>query len=148
MLPCESVATPATSPIGTVAGYFRASIDVNGISGAGLWAVSKAAVRRGSASVVFRMCLMRVLLFGGGRFQQQFHDAPGFNLRGQDDVGIAAIERVGDLETVLFLAGVAETAEDGAVQLHFVNLAGVLPGAGQVAVGIRIRREQVLVRTR
>src|SRR6185312_719009 len=130
--------------MGTLAGYFRASTDVNGISGAALWAVSNAAVRRGSASVVFRMCLMRVLLFrgggfGGGGLQQQLHDAPRFDLSRIDHIRIAAIERVGDLKDIFLLAGMAEASEDCAVELHLVNLACVFPRAGQVAVRIRIR---------
>src|SRR5580765_7779060 len=40
------------------------------------------------------------------------------------------------------------TSDDRAVELHLVDLAGVRPGAGPVAVRIGIRREHVLMRAR
>jgi hypothetical protein len=52
---------------------------------------------------------------------------------------------VDHLKSPELLAGVAEFAEDGPVQFHFVNLAGDIPGARRIPIGVRVRREQVLV---
>ncbi len=69
-----------------------------------------------------------------------------FDLADDDLVGVAAIHHVDDLEAAELLAGVAELADDRAVELHLVDFAGDRPGAGPVAVRIGVGDEQVLVR--
>src|SRR3569833_4618461 len=78
--------------------------------------------------------------------QDKFLHAPGFALAHDDLVGIAAVHHVDDLETRRQLAGMAELAHGGAVQLGLVDLSGPGPGARSVAVGVGVGHEKILVR--
>src|SRR5581483_8003579 len=63
-------------------------------------------------------------------------------------VGVPAIDAVHGAELSEGLPRLAEAAEDGPVKLHLVDLAGVRRGPRVVAVGRRVRDEEVLMRTR
>ena len=71
-------------------------------------------------------------------FEHELLHAPGFDLADDDLVGVAAIHHVDHLEAAELLAGMAELADDRAVQLHLVDLAGDRPAARQVAVGLEL----------
>src|SRR5271170_5626569 len=68
------------------------------------------------------------------RFQQELLHAPGLDLRHDDLVRVAAIHHVHHLEASQLLTGMSEFPEDGAVQFHLVNLAGVIPRSRRVPV--------------
>src|SRR5215471_21867561 len=70
--------------------------------------------------------------------QDEFLHAPGFDFTDDDLVGIAAVHHVNHLEARSQLAGMAELADHGAVQLHLVDLSGLGPASGPVAVGIGV----------
>src|SRR5215472_15048499 len=82
----------------------------------------------------------------GLRLQDELLDAPGFDLADHDLVGVAAIHHMDHLEAAELLAGMAEAAEDRAVELHLVDLARDSPAAWTVAVRVGVGSEQILVR--
>src|SRR2546426_12192670 len=61
------------------------------------------------------------------RLQNVFLHAPRFDFAEDELVWVPAVDLVDDLKAGHDLAGLAELAEDGAIQLRFVNLARVLP---------------------
>src|SRR6266853_6047818 len=77
--------------------------------------------------------LPRLFLLRGVRLQDELLHAPGFDFANDDLVRIAAIHHMDHLEAAEFLAGMAELADDGSVQLHLVDLAGDRPRAGHVS---------------
>src|SRR5262249_29097865 len=81
-----------------------------------------------------------------GWLENQFLRAPGFDLADDDLIRIAAIHHVDHLEAGRGLAGPSEPAEYFAVELGLVDFAGSVPSSGHVAVRVRIRKEDVLVR--
>src|SRR5215510_14901609 len=84
----------------------------------------------------------------GCRLQHQLLYAPRLDLGDDDLIRIAAIEHVNDLEPAQPFAGVAELPDDRPIELHLVDLTGDVPRAGRVAVRVRVRAEDVLMRTR
>src|SRR5579885_1102244 len=93
---------------------------------------------------------MSSLCFGGRgagrqRLQYVFLNSPGFDFAEDDLVGIAAIEHVDHLEARGKFAGLAEAAKHGAIELRFVDLAGIFPGSRLITVRVRVREEDVLV---
>src|SRR5262249_7397176 len=71
--------------------------------------------------------------------------APGFDLANDDLVRIAAIHHMDHLEAPEFLAGMTELADDRAVELHLVDLAGDRPRTQTVDIGGEVGGKQVLV---
>src|SRR5947209_274488 len=129
------------------------------ISGTGVWAragaePSAAAVSKSGKRHFIESSSTRILLLwfsagdglGSLRLQDQLLDAPGFDLADHDLVRVAAIHHVHDLEAAELLAGMAEPAEDRAVQLHLVDLAGDGPASRPVAVRVGVGGEQILMR--
>src|SRR6266436_163308 len=82
-----------------------------------------------------------------GLAQNEFLHAPGFDFAQDDLVRIAAVHHVDDLEARCDFARPAEPADDRAVQLHLVDLAGDVPCAGRIAVRIGVGSEDILVGT-
>src|SRR6185295_17104330 len=80
------------------------------------------------------------------RLENQFLRAPRFDLTDDNLIRVAAIDHVNHLEAGCGLAGTSEPAEHFAVELGLVDFAGVVPRSWHVAVRIRIRKEDVLVR--
>src|SRR5262245_13945790 len=78
--------------------------------------------------------------------EHQFLHAPRFDLADDDLIRIAAIDHVNHLEARGELAGASEPADHFAVELHFVDFSGSVPCSRLVAVRIRIREKDVLVR--
>src|SRR5690606_34732192 len=70
---------------------------------------------------------------------------PVVDLGGVDDVRVAAVHLVDGRELPGGLPRAAEPADDGAVELHLVDLAGELGAGGRCAVLPRVGREQVLL---
>src|SRR6266481_978378 len=103
-------------------------------------------LKRGMTSHDVADALSRLGLLHGVRLQDELLHAPGFDLADDDLVRIAAIHHVDHLEAAEFLAGMAELADDRAVELHLVDLASDRPCARAIAVGIGVGGEQVLVR--
>src|ERR1700761_4483500 len=68
--------------------------------------------------------------------QDKLLHAPGLDFAHDDLVGIAAVHHVDDLEARRQLAGMAELADHGAVQLRLVDLARLGPASRPVAVWI------------
>ena len=82
------------------------------------------------------------------RIQEDLLRAPRRNFRDEELVRIAAVDLVDGAEFSQSLAGLAELADDRAVELHLVDLTGDGPRRRGVGVGIGVRHEQVLVRAR
>ena len=92
----------------------------------------------------FIACLLVTAAGGGRRAASRLeHDllrAPRGDLRDEQLIGIAAVDLVNRAELAEPLAGLAELADDRAVELHLVDLAGDRPRRRRVAVGVRVRR--------
>ena len=117
------------------------------------WASAEAASNPpASVSIrMFKVMFMVVLLYCAAavarrRLEHQFLHAPRLDLADDDLVRIAAIHHVNDLESGRGLARLSELAEHRSVQLRLVDFAGDVPRSRHVAVRIRIRQEDVLVR--
>src|SRR5882757_8461878 len=80
------------------------------------------------------------------RLENQFLRAPRFDLPDDNLIRVAAIDHVNHLEAGCSLAGTSEPAEHFAVELGLVDFTGDVPRSWHVAVRIRIRKEDVLVR--
>src|SRR5262249_20345225 len=81
------------------------------------------------------------------RLQHQFLYPPRFDFADDDLVRIPTVHHMHHLETAEFFAWVSEFPEDRAVEFQFVDFTGNFPCAGSVAVRVRVRSENVLVRT-
>src|SRR5258708_20732122 len=96
------------------------------------------ATMAGAASKRVAKCVMLLgpFIIGVARAaQNKLLHAPGFDFADNDLVGIAAVHHVNHLPARRQLAGMAELADHGAVQLGLVDLSGARPGTGAVAVG-------------
>src|SRR5690349_22648895 len=106
MSPLEFAATPPTSPMGMVAGYFSGSAESKERSRTCVAAGNAPVSIRAQASKFVEVCRMRISLpgrarrgsVGGGRHQKQFLNAPRFDFRHDDLVRVAAIHHVDHLE--------------------------------------------------
>src|ERR1700749_1201417 len=94
---------------------------------AGAARIAAAASRRVARGDLRRFMLLAPL-------QDEFLHAPGFDFAHDDLVGIAAVHHVNHLEARRQLAGMAELADHGAVQLQLVDLAGLGPASRPLAV--------------
>src|ERR1700722_3078176 len=112
-----------------LSGSFSGSEASKRISGTDDWAAAGTPASKIAASTVCKKRLMGSFLLPRLRLQHELLHAPGLDFRHDDLAGIAAIHHMNHLEASQFLAGVAESAEDGSVQLHFVNLADDVPRA-------------------
>src|SRR6185503_8547717 len=169
MCPFELVATPVTSPRYSLSGSFRKfGTESNGISGTASCAppncccaeIARPATRTTSATS--DMVSMRFMVVpplprrrsAGGlrrsllRMQDDLLRAPRGDLRYPQLVFVAAVHSVNRAEFLQLFPGLAELADDGAVELHLVDLAGDVTRRGGVAVGIGVRRVEILVWTR
>src|SRR5271165_1494080 len=124
-----------------LSGNFNSSEESKRISGTDCAATGMASSIAASEFCNRRLMWMILFLFVVLRFQQEFLDAPGLDLRNVDLVGIAAIHHVHHLEPRRFLAGMAEFAEDGPVQFHLVDFSANVPRPRGVTVGIGVGRE-------
>ena len=77
----------------------------------------------------------RVAGLAGSVFQAELLHSPVHELGDVQGVGIAAVDFVDHAELLELLAGAADTAEHGAVQLHLVDLAVEERVLGRVGVG-------------
>src|SRR6187399_1493847 len=153
MLPFELVATPTASPRYRLSGSLIGSTASYGISGIASWARITAGLSASARRTSRRVRLMAASpdLAGRALWQRLEEDllgAPRRDLDHDELVGVAAVDRVDGTELTERLAGFAELADHGAVELHLVDLAAHRREGGNVVVRIRIRREQVLVRSR
>ena len=82
------------------------------------------------------------------RTQHDLLDPPGGDFRHEQLVRVAAVDLVHRAELAELLAGLAELADDRAVELHLVDLAGDVAILRQPVVGNRVRDEQILMRAR
>src|SRR5262245_42142725 len=106
------------------------------MSGAPDWATSEPLKARTPAATnplsvrVIPGLLVRTRLRGGLRLQDDLLRAPVVDFRGVDSVRVAAVHLVDGRELAGRLAALAELADDRAVELHLVDLAGELCGGG------------------
>src|SRR5215469_1351082 len=80
--------------------------------------------------------------------QNQLLRPPQLNFGNEQLVGIAAIDFVQSAKLAQLLAGLAELADHGSVQLHLVNLAGVIGQSVIVVIRKAVGGEQILMRAR
>src|SRR5262245_39102832 len=74
--------------------------------------------------------------------------APRGDFRDPQLVFVAAIHAVNRAELLQLLPGLPELADDGSVELHLVDLASDVTRRRGIAVRIRVRRVEILMRTR
>ncbi len=86
--------------------------------------------------------------FAACGLKNDFLHAPAGDLRDEQLVGVAAVDFVHRAELLQRFARLAELADDRAVELHLVDLAGLRRRPRVAVVGHRVRDEQVLMRTR
>src|SRR5262249_47425172 len=80
------------------------------------------------------------------RMQDDLLRAPCGDLGYPQLVFVAAVHAVNRAELLQLLPGLAEFADDGPVELHLVDLAGDVTRRRRVAVRIRVRGVEVLMR--
>ena len=158
MSPFELVATPAASPMWTSVGelqQIRVRVERHlrnrqlGGEHGGRRRRSDSRHQKARQRLLHGRPLISPRDVGGcGAFEDDLLRAPGRDLGHEELVRIAAVDLVDGAELSESLAGLAELADDRAVELHLVDLAGDRPRRGRVAVRVGVRDEQVLVRPR
>src|SRR5215208_1466132 len=79
------------------------------------------------------------------RFEQDLLRAPVIDFCDEERVGVAAVDLVYRRELARRLAGLAELADDRAIELHLVDFAGDLRAGRRRAVLPRVRGVEILL---
>src|SRR5580765_1704060 len=130
-----------------LSGSFRISVASYASSGMA-WAASEVPSDTLRNSIFFMRCpLASRRRFAGLRMKNDFLGAPCRDFRNVELIGIAAVDFVHRAELLQGFARLAELADDRAVELHLVDLAGLRRRPRVAVIRHRIRDEQVLMRT-